>query len=89
MKPVALFILTASTYDVECPKLICDDEGIGPELVEDQCFKMRTEYTNEPIYARECFDASISKKSDPAFFCPVNINTGEFSWVDETLMDDS
>ena len=50
---------------------------------------MRTEYTNEPIYARECFDASISKKSDPAYFCPFNIDSGEFSWVDETLQDDS
>lgn len=48
---------------------------------------MRTEYNNEPIYAKECFDASISKKSDTAFFCPFNINSGEFSWIDETLME--
>jgi hypothetical protein len=49
---------------------------------------MRTEYTNEPIYARECFDASKSKKSEIAYFCPFDANSGDFSWIDETLMDD-
>ena len=50
---------------------------------------MRTEYTNEPIYARECFDASVNKKSDTAYFCPFNVDSGEYSWIDETLMDDT
>ena len=91
MKPILLLLSSASAaeFEVSCPKLICDDEGIGPELVENQCFKMRTEYTNEPIYARECFNKTASLASDPAFFCPFNIDSGDFSWIDETLMDDT
>ena len=69
--------------------MICDDEGIGPELTEDQCFKMRTEYNDENIFARECFDASISKKSDTAFFCPFSIDSGDYSWINETLMENN
>jgi hypothetical protein len=32
MKPILLLISTSKAYDVSCPKLICDDDGIGPEL---------------------------------------------------------
>ena len=89
MKPIILLFLSARAQDptdeeskedepfkVSCPKLICDGPEAERELVENQCFKMRTEYTNEPIYARECFDASVNKKSDTAYFCPFNIDSG-------------
>ena len=49
---------------------------------------MRTEYTDENIYARECFDSKNSNKSDTTYFCPFNIESKQYSWINETLMND-
>lgn len=96
MKSIVILklISAAKSYDVVCPELICESKVEGKEvevdMADDLCYKMNTEIGEfwKPIYARECYDQSTSKKSEQASFCPFNLVSGEYAWVDEKIQDE-
>ena len=43
--------------------------------------------SNEPIYARECYDQRLNRLQNKVVprYCPFNIPDGEYAWMNETL----
>jgi hypothetical protein len=80
-------ISTSAAYDVQCPELLCESEENPSDMAEGLCFALDAAIGNwaNPIQARECYDSSTSSKSDAAKFCPFNLISGEYAWIDETI----
>jgi hypothetical protein len=42
---------------------------------------------NESIWAKECYDFSKAKPTDIQKFCPLEIESGEYAWINESIQD--
>ena len=97
LKQFALCMSMVSAEIVEaitCPSLVCtNDESTNilfetNTLLQDKCYNMASDVNQKVLHAKDCYgdERQKDKKLFPRF-CPFNLQSGDFAWVDEKLQN--
>ena len=71
--------------DVQCPKLDCSEEA-SVNLEGQECFRMQRDKQEQTIFAKECYDQSLlASEGKTARFCPFNLFSNQYAWINETI----